>query len=390
MVTLPIILGKMLNRSVIGLAARKRTLILIRTAVFPRRYVQGRGALALFGKEAAKLGQRIFCLVDSFAEHEVRARIGTTEGIELIIQPFTGHCTRTELDHVLALMRGAEADVVAGFGGGSVIDVARAAAAELKLPFMSVATIAASDAPVSGISILYDDKGVMLGRINVKNPDVVIVDTAMIVAAPVRFFVAGIGDGLATWYEAESCRQAFAGNVAKEQGAALAHATATLCRDTILAHGRQAVRDCAAHLATPDVEAVLEATVLMSGVGFESGGVAAAHAIHNGLTEIPGTRPYLHGEKVGFGLLASLFLSQKPDALRCELFSFCADVGLPVRLHQIGFDVMNAADLALVGERTCKPGSNIHNEPFDVSPEDIVIALKAADAYGVAYEKANS
>ena len=360
---------------------------MIRTAVFPRRYVQGRGALAQFGAEAAKLGSRIYGLCDTFALDQVSARIGLVDDVSLDLQGFTGHCTRPELDAVIASMRAANADVVAAFGGGSVIDVGRAAAAELKLPFMSVATIAASDAPVSGISILYDDKGVMLGRINVRNPDVVIVDTALIVEAPVRFFIAGIGDGLATWYEADSCRRAFAGNVAKEQGAALAHATAQLCRDTILRCGRQAVADCAAHLATPDVEAVLEATVLMSGVGFESGGVAAAHGIHNGMTEIAGTRPYLHGEKVAFGLLASLFLSERPDAMRRELFSFCADVGLPVRLHQIGFDVTNKADLQLVGERSCKAGSNIHNEPFDVSPQDIVIALQAADRYGVAFDK---
>jgi len=250
-----------------------------------------------------------------------------------------------------------------------------------------VATIAASDAPCSALSILYDEAGAMLGRINLRNPDVVIVDSAMVVAAPVRLFVAGIGDGLATFYEADSCRLSFAGNVQKEQGASLAHATAALCRDTILARGRQAVADCAVHLATPDVEAVLEATVLMSGIGFESGGVAAAHAIHNGMTEVPATAQYLHGEKVAYGLLASLFLSERPEALRAALFAFCADVGLPVRLHQIGLTAQDRAALTLIGEKTCKTGSNIHNEPFDVTPEDVVIALLAADHYGKRYEK---
>lgn len=360
---------------------------MLRTIVFPRRYVQGRGALSLFAREAEPLGASVYCLVDAFVAEAVREKLGVPEGLRLVIQPFAGHCTRRELETLVAQVRASGCAVIAGFGGGSTLDIARAAAGELGLPFMAVATIAASDAPCSALSILYDEAGVMLGRINLRNPDVVIVDSAMVVAAPVRLFVAGIGDGLATFYEAESCRQSFAGNVQKEQGVNLAHATAALCRDTLLARGRQAVADCARHLATPDVEAVLEATVLMSGIGFESGGVAAAHAIHNGMTEVPATRPYLHGEKVAYGLLASLFLSERPDALRAELFAFCADVGLPVRLHQIGMDATNSVDLALVGEKTCKPGSNIHNEPFDVTPEDVVIALLAADAYGKKYKK---
>lgn len=361
---------------------------MIRSSVFPRRYVQGRGALALFGQEASRYGRRVFCLVDAAAEKQVRARLGGLDKVACDYLAFSGHCTRRELDAVVAAIRASGARVVAGFGGGATIDVARAAAAELDLPFLSAPTIAASDAPVSGISILYDDNGVMLGRINVRNPDIVLVDTSLIVEAPVRFFIAGLGDGLATWYEAESCRQSYAGNVAKEQGGQLAHATALLCRDVILSKGRQAVADVAAHLATPDVEAVVEATVLMSGVGFESGGVAAAHAIHNGLTEIPETKKYMHGEKVAFGLLASLFLSARPDELRRELFSFCADVGLPVRLAQIGIDPADVAGLQRVADRIVKTGGNIANEPFDVEAVDIVLAMRAADNYGKAYAKA--
>ena len=200
-----------------------------------------------------------------------------------------------------------------------------------------------------------------------------------------RFFIAGLGDGLATWYEAESCRQSYARNVAGERGGGLAQTTARLCREVILAQGRQAVKDVAAGLATPDVEAVVEATVLMSGVGFESCGVAAAHAIHNGLTEIAETKKYLHGEKVAFGLLASLFLSARPDELRRELFGFCADVGLPVRLAQIGVDSKDEDGLRRVAARVVKSGGNILNEPFEIDAADLVTAMKAADAYGAEY-----
>lgn len=44
------------------------------------------------------------------------------------------------------------------------------------------------------------------------------------------------------------------------------------------------------------------ANTLLSGLGFENGGLAVAHALHNGLTAVPETHKYTHGEKVAFGL----------------------------------------------------------------------------------------
>ncbi|MEQ3551906.1 iron-containing alcohol dehydrogenase [Pseudonocardia nematodicida] len=53
-----------------------------------------------------------------------------------------------------------------------------------------------------------------------------------------------------------------------------------------------AVRD---HQVTPAVEKVIEANTLLSGLGFESGGLAAVHPIHNGLTAVPTTHGPAHG-----------------------------------------------------------------------------------------------
>ncbi|MTJ83238.1 MAG: glycerol dehydrogenase [Telmatospirillum sp.] len=357
----------------------------MRTSVFPRRYVQGPGVLRQLGPELSKLGKEIFALVDKMVIDQITPFLDSLAPLSVTIRPFTGHCTHKTVEEIAAEALGSHATVLVAFGGGSVLDVGRSAAAAASMAFVSAPTVAASDAPCSGISIVYDDNGVMAGRLSLRNPDLVIVDTAVIVKAPVRFFAAGIGDGLATWYEADSCRRSHGPTISGTAGTLLAHAAAELCRDTILDRGRQAVRDCAAGLATPDVDAVGEATVLLSGIGFESGGLGAAHAIHNGLTMLPATARYMHGEKVAFGLLASLFLSPRPDSLRRELFSFCADVGLPVRLRDIGCDGADDAALATIAAKACQPGANIHNEPFPVTEEMVVTALRAADLYGAAY-----
>ncbi|WP_158240686.1 glycerol dehydrogenase [Telmatospirillum siberiense] len=362
---------------------------MIRTSVFPRRYVQGAGALHQLGPELKRLGSKVFALVDHFVADQITPYLDGLTDVSVVSHLFTGHCTHPIIENIAAIAKKSDATVLVAFGGGSVLDVGRSAASAAGMAFVSAPTIAASDAPCSGISIVYDENGVMSGRLTLRNPDLVIVDTALIAKAPVRFFAAGIGDGLATWYEADSCRRSHSGTISGVTGTALAHAAARLCRDTILERGRQAVNDCRAHLATPDLDAVVEATVLLSGIGFESGGLGAAHAIHNGLTMLPQTARYMHGEKVAFGLLASLFLSERAEEERRALFAFCRDVGLPVRLSQIACDAGDDEALTTVAAKACQPGSNIHNEPFPVTPDMVVTALKAADLFGAHYSAAS-
>ncbi|TPH13547.1 iron-containing alcohol dehydrogenase, partial [Brevibacillus laterosporus] len=75
---------------------------------------------------------------------------------------------------------------------------------------------------------------------------------------------------------------------------------AKLCYETLLEDGLKAKISCDSNIVTPALENIIETNILLSGLGFESGGLAAAHAIHNGLTALEGTHSYYHGEKVAF------------------------------------------------------------------------------------------
>jgi hypothetical protein len=77
----------------------------------------------------------------------------------------------------------------------------------------------------------------------------------------------------------------------------------------------------------------VEANILLSGIGFESGGLASAHSVHNGLTALEETHAYYHGEKVAFGVLVGLQLTAAPPEESADLIRFQpAD-------HTIGFTV---------------------------------------------------
>ena len=90
-----------------------------------------------------------------------------------------------------------------------------------------------------------------------------------------------------------------------------------LCCDILLADGPAACAAVEAGATTPALERVVEANNLLSGLGFESGGLALAHAVHNGITAIPTSHAFIHGEKVAFGLLTQLVLEGRPQADHC-------------------------------------------------------------------------
>ena len=211
-----------------------------------------------------------------------------------------------------------------GMGGGKIIDTAKIAADRANIPVIIIPTIASTDAPCSGCAVTYTKTGVFEKVYYQRsNPSVVLVDMDIIAAAPVRFLVSGMGDALATWFEARAC---FETNSMNECGGTSTLAglnLARLCWDVLQEHGFQAKTDNEQGKTTPALEAITEANILLSGIGFESGGLAAAHAIHNGLTALDETHAYYHGEKVAFGVLAGLHLNQtRLDEVK-KVYSFC-------------------------------------------------------------------
>ena len=138
---------------------------------------------------------------------------------------------------------------------------------------------------------------------------------------------------------------------------------------------------------TPALDRLVEANTLLSGLGFESSGLAAAHAIHNGLTAVPPTHAFLHGEKVAFGVLVQLILEGKQRSLVDQVLGFSAEVGLPMTLAEVGLGEMTGEMLQRIATRSTAKGETIHNEPFEVRPELVSDAIRAADATGRAWKQ---
>lgn len=357
---------------------------MLKKAVFPGKYVQGVGAMGELPALIDLLGRHGLILASPSAHDKVLPGCGVDWSARATpVEVFRGECCEEELGRLSATIARAGADVLVGMGGGKTIDTAKIAADRARMPVIVVPTIASTDAPTSGCAVIYSKDGVFDSVCYQRlNPAAVLVDVGVIAAAPTRFLVAGMGDALATWFEARSCERTQSVNECGGHGTAAGLAIARLCYETLLSHGVAARRASERHLVTPALDRIVEANILLSGLGFESAGLAAAHAIHNGLTALAETHSSYHGEKVAFGTLAGLHLTDAPAAETEAVYSFCEDVGLPTTLADIGLGGADRRQLALVAEKACAPEQPIHHEAGEITPARVLDTMLAADALG--------
>jgi len=357
---------------------------MLKKALFPGKYIQGVGALGELPALLNLFGRRGLILASPTAHKKILPSSGLEAGSDaVLVERFGGECCERELSRLGTLIREKSVDVLVGMGGGKTIDTAKIAADRANIPVIVIPTVASTDAPCSGCAVLYSEKGVFESVYYQKsNPAAVLVDTAVIAEAPTRFLVAGMGDALATWFEARSCGATQSENVCGGLGTLTGLNLARLCYDTLLAYGAAARIAAEQHIVTPALEHIVEANILLSGIGFESGGLASAHSIHNGLTALEKTHAFYHGEKVAFGVLAGLHLTDAPREESDAVYSFCEEVGLPTTLADIGLENCDRTRLLQVAEKACAPDEAIHHEAGAMTPEKVLAAMLAADAVG--------
>lgn len=354
--------------------------------ISPSKYVQGPGEMDKIGSYAEAYGNKVLCLISNGGRKRQGAQIEASfakSKAELVFETFNGECSQSEIDRLIGVVRETKCNVIAGVGGGKIFDTAKAVAYYTDLPVMICPTIASTDAPCSALSVIYSEQGVFEKYLFLKaNPNLVLMDTRIIADSPVRLTVSGMGDAMATYWEALACYKSGATTCAGGTVSVAALGIAKLCYDTLISDGLKAKIALENKALTPAVERVIEANTLLSGIGFESGGLAGAHAIHNGLTSLPECHAMQHGEKVNFGTLTQLVLENMAEDDLGDLLDWMISVGLPVTLEQLGITDHSREHLMPAAELACADTDTLHNLPVPVDPEKVYNAMLAADAFG--------
>ena len=306
----------------------------------PGKYIQGADVINRLGEYLKPLAERWLVVGDKFVLGFAQSTVEKSfkdAGLVVEIAPFGGECSQNEIDRLRGIAETAQCGAILGIGGGKTLDTAKALAHFMGVPVAITPTIASTDAPCSALSVIYTDEGEFDRYLLLpNNPNMVIVDTKIVAGAPAR----------------------------------------------LLAAGEKAMLAAEQHVVTPALERVIEANTYLSGVGFESGGLAAAHAVHNGLTAIPDAHHYYHGEKVAFGTLTQLVLENAPVEEIETVAALSHAVGLPITLAQLDIKEDVPAKMRIVAEAACAEGETIHNMPGGATPDQVYAALLVADQYG--------
>lgn len=372
----------------------------------PGRYIQGYKELDRLHRHVAWFGRRFLVITTQGRLDSLKQTLSASFDAELTqlhYSIFSGEVTRQEIQRLTASISALECDGVIGVGGGKVLDAAKAVANQAKVPLCIVPTIVSNDAPTSSLSVLYTEAGAFDDVLFYeRSPDVVVVDTWIIAQAPVRLLVAGMGDALSTYFEARTCVESDRDNFLGNAGAGMkaggggakstltSMAIAELCYRVLLEDGLQARRAAENQCVTKAFNRVVEANALMSGVGFESNGVATAHAVYCGFSELGGRATMYHGEYVAFGVLVMLVLEGKSSRELDTVLRFCLSIGLPLTFEDLGLADITAQELDCVARTAADPNQTSKVEPFEVTFDEMKAALIAASDLGELYKKGGS
>jgi glycerol dehydrogenase len=349
----------------------------------PGRYIQGTGAVDEVGACTALLGSRAVLIADplvmAMAGDRIEASCGKAE-VQLARVSFDEELTPALVARLVAASREAQPQVVIAAGGGRSIDAGKAVSHQLRCPVITLPTAASNDAPTSKNYVLYDENHRLLTVEHLSfSPAYVIVDTELIARAPASLLRAGIGDAISKKFEADQCGRAPEGmNMFRARPLAAARALAEACHDTLLRDAEAALAVAGTGKPTAAFERVVEAVILMSGLGFESGGLSIAHAMTRGLSVLRQVKRAPHGMQVAYGLLVQLELEARREEFLDEIDSFYIRTGLPRSLAALGLPDATAEELSEAAALTLAAPHARNFERMLGVPE-LVAAMRAVE-----------
>jgi glycerol dehydrogenase-like iron-containing ADH family enzyme len=349
-------------------------------SIAPKQIIKGNKILAQTGEAIAKLGKRPLIVGGdrtlALSQPQLQPSL-LLHKLNINQSSYSPDCSEASLQNLHQAVSQHQADLIIGVGGGKALDTAKLLAHQRQLPIVTIPTSAATCAAWTALSNIYTDAGAFQYDVPLRAcPDLLILDYDLILSAPQRTLIAGIGDAIAKWYEA---------SVSSGHSAATliiaAVQQARVLRDILLQKSAPAL----ANPGSEDWQEVVDATVLLAGIIGGLGGAncrtVAAHAIHNGLTHIAAAHSALHGEKVAYGILVQLRLeemipgNQLAVTSRQQLLKFYQEIGLPKSLEDLGLKNVTLAELRHAAEVACSPNSDLHRLPFKVNSEQLIAAM---------------
>ncbi len=301
------------------------------------------------------------------------------KGIQPYFLDLNHDCCEIDIKNACLFSKKNNCDGVIAAGGGKVLDAGKLIADSLGINCITVPLSASTCAGWTALSNIYTPEGKFIKDVTLRRcPNLLIFDHTIVRAAPPRTLASGMADAVAKWYESSLTSSASQDGLVQQ-----AVQMARVLRDQVFLNGRNAFLDPLGN----SWEIVAEGCALTAGIIGGLGGArcrtAAAHPIHNGLTQLSYTSKPLHGELVGFGLLVQLHLEEKnsksqlPKQARSQLLDFFSQLNLPISLESICLKNTSSKILHKACKFACNDNSDIHKLPFLINEKDLLEAIQS-------------
>ena len=352
-------------------------------SIAPAQVLRGSGAWVEAQKPISNLFRNPLLLGRSESTQAIRSRLSrelNQSGLRVFEENLEHDCCEPDLQRLQKAFVRQSCDGVIAAGGGKVLDSGKLLADRLEVPCVTVPLSAATCAGWTALSNLYSPDGAFECDQGLKRcPDLLVFDHDLLLKAPERTLASGIADALAKWYEASVSSGASQDGVIQQ-----AVQMARVLRDQLLIDSIIAIKEPGGDAWKRVVDACGLTAGVIGGLGGARCRTVAAHAVHNGLTQLEACHSVLHGEKVGFGILVQLRLEERLGGNRLaaqahrQLLPLLRELGLPVCLDDLGLGHASLHQLQQVCQFACREESDLHHLPFEVTPGALIEALVGA------------
>jgi glycerol dehydrogenase len=328
--------------------------------------------------QITKLTKRPLILGRGIHTNNLRNRIFNdlkNQNLNVNIANLEFDCCYEDISRVKNIILNNNNDSLIAAGGGKVLDSGKYIADFLNIPCITVPLSASTCAGWTALSNIYTKDGQFIKDVPLGScPKILVYDHKFIQTAPSRTLASGIADALAKWYESSITSSTIDDGLVQQ-----AIQISRVLRDQLLIDGEKAFTGQFENNPSwrNTVEACGLTAGLVGGIGGEKCRTAAAHAIHNAITQIITPNKFLHGEIVGVGLLLQLRLEEMKnnnklaDQLIKQLLVLMKQLNLPTTIAQLGINVFENNNLEKIADFTCRDKSEIHFLPFEVHKKDI-------------------
>lgn len=262
------------------------------------------------------------------------------DGYTFSYHQYTGECSYYGAHRIEDLAKKKQIDFIIGVGGGKLVDLVGYTAHILNINFGVIPTLASNCAPWTPLSVMYKENGDSEGKTEhyLRQAAFFITDPELVIDSPVEYFIAGLADTLAKWYESDTILKQE--HLQDEPFLKMASYTSELCKKEITDNSTKAIADMRELKASEEFihlsEIVFAVAGLVGGLGDKYARNAAAHAMHDAMSKfIPESHHFLHGEKVAYGIFFQLAIEKRWKEIDM-LLPFYQELNLPISLHQMG------------------------------------------------------